>query len=55
MLADDTAGTVKAAVELHRRGKRPNLFIKIPSTRAGIPTIEETIFADVPVNVSLPR
>jgi transaldolase len=53
LLADDTAGTVKAAVELYRRGKRPNLFIKIPGTRAGIPAIEETIFAGVPVNVTL--
>lgn len=52
-LADDTAGTIKAAVELHGRAKRLNLFIKIPGTRAGIPAIEETIFAGVPVNVTL--
>jgi transaldolase len=53
LLADDTAGTIKAAVELHGRAKRPNLFIKIPGTREGIPAIEETIFAGVPVNVTL--
>ena len=53
LLADDTAGTIKAAVELHRRAKHPNLFIKIPGTRKGIPAIEETIFAGVPVNVTL--
>jgi transaldolase len=53
LLADDTAGTIKAAVELHGRAKRPNLFIKIPGTRAGILAIEETIFAGVPVNVTL--
>ena len=35
------------------RAQRPNLFIKIPGTRAGIPAIEETIFAGVPVNVTL--
>ena len=53
LLADDTAGTTKAAARLHARAQRPNLFIKIPGTRAGIPAIEETIFAGVPVNVTL--
>jgi transaldolase len=53
LLADDTAGTIKAATRLHARAQRPNLFIKIPGTRAGIPAIEETIFAGVPVNVTL--
>jgi transaldolase len=53
LLADDTAGTIKAAAELYARAQRPNLFIKIPGTRAGIPAIEETIFAGVPVNVTL--
>jgi transaldolase len=53
LLANDTAGTIKAAVELHGHAKRPNLFIKIPGTREGIPAIEETIFTGVPVNVTL--
>ena len=53
LLADDTAGTVKAAAELHARAQRPNLFIKIPGTDAGLPAIEESIFAGVPVNVTL--
>jgi transaldolase len=53
LLADDTAGTIKAAARLYARAKRPNLFIKIPGTRAGLPAIEETIFAGVPVNVTL--
>ena len=53
LLADDTAGTVKAAAQLHARAQRPNLFIKIPGTSAGIPAIEEAIFAGVPVNVTL--
>ena len=53
LLADDTAGTIKAAIQLHTRAKRPNIFIKIPGTRAGIPAIEEAIFAGVPVNVTL--
>ena len=52
LLAADTAGTIKAAAQLHARAQRPNLFIKIPGTRAGVPAIEETIFAGVPVNVT---
>ena len=39
--------------ELHARAGRPNLFIKIPGTREGLPAVEETIFAGVPVNVTL--
>jgi transaldolase len=53
LLADNTAATIKAAIQLHQRAQRPNLFIKIPGTAAGIPAIEETIFAGVPVNVTL--
>ena len=53
LLSDDTAGSIKAAAELHARAERPNFFIKIPGTRAGIPAIEESIFAGVPVNVTL--
>jgi transaldolase len=53
LLADDTAGTIKAAAGLHRRAQRPNLFIKIPGTAAGVAAIEQTIFAGVPVNVTL--
>src|SRR5579863_10480665 len=52
-LAYDAASTVVAAKELHAKGGRPNLFIKIPGTREGLPAIEETIFAGVPVNVTL--
>jgi transaldolase len=53
LLADDTAGTIKAAAHLHARAQRPNLFIKIPGTPAGLPAIEESIFDGVPVNVTL--
>jgi len=52
-LAYDSEGTLKAALELHAQGGRPNLFIKIPGTPAGIKAIEDTIFAGVPVNVTL--
>ena len=53
LLAYDTAGSIKEAAQLHGRAKRPNLFIKIPGTREGLPAIEETVFAGVPVNVTL--
>jgi transaldolase len=52
-LAHDTASTIAAAKELSARAKRPNLFIKIPGTKEGLPAIEEAIFAGVPVNVTL--
>jgi transaldolase len=53
LLAHDTAGTVAAAKQLHARAGRPNLFIKIPGTPEGLPAIEESVFAGVPVNVTL--
>lgn len=52
-LAHDTAGTIAAAKELSARAARPNLFIKIPGTKEGLPAIEEAIFSGVPVNVTL--
>lgn len=52
-LANDTARTIKAAKDLHARADRPNFFIKIPGTAEGILAIEESIFAGVPVNVTL--
>ena len=48
LLAHDTRTTLAKAKELHARGKRPNLFIKIPGTPEGLPAIEEAIFAGVP-------
>ena len=53
LLAHDTASTIAAAKELSARAGRPNLFIKIPGTKEGLPAIEEAIFAGVPVNVTL--
>ena len=53
LLAYDTASTLAAAKDLHTRAGQPNLFIKIPGTREGLPAIEEAIFAGVPVNVTL--
>jgi transaldolase len=53
LLAHDAKTTLYEAKELHARGKRPNLFIKIPGTKEGLPAIEEAIFAGVAVNVTL--
>ena len=53
LLAHDTARTLAAAKALHARAGRPNLLIKIPGTKEGLPAIEEAIFAGVPINVTL--
>jgi transaldolase len=53
LLAYDTASTLAAAKELHARAGRPNLLIKIPGTNEGLPAIEESIFAGIPINVTL--
>ena len=53
LLAYDTASSLEAAKSLHTRAGQPNLFIKIPGTKEGLPAIEEAIFAGIPVNVTL--
>ena len=53
LLADDSAASIDAAAQIYRQAGRANLFVKIPGTPAGIPAIEESIFAGVPVNVTL--
>jgi transaldolase len=53
LLAHDTAGTLAAAQALRARAGRPNLLIKIPGTKEGLPAIEEAIFAGIPINVTL--
>lgn len=53
LLAYDTASTLAAAKDLFAQAARPNLFIKIPGTKEGLPAIEEAIFAGIPVNVTL--
>lgn len=52
-LARDTEGTIKQARELWERVSRPNLMIKIPATREGIPAIRASIAAGINVNVTL--
>src|SRR5882672_9545629 len=53
LLAHDTKSTIAEAKDLHARAQRPNLMIKIPGTKEGLPAIEEAIFAGIPVNVTL--
>jgi len=53
LLVADTAGSIAAAKRIHDQGDRPNLFVKIPGTPQGVPAIEESILAGVPINVTL--
>src|SRR5256886_1728358 len=53
LLAHDTASTLAAAKQLFARAARPNLLIKIPGTREGLPAIEEAISSGISVNVTL--
>ena len=52
-LAEDTDATIARARELWSRLERPNVFIKIPATEAGIPAIEAAIAEGINVNVTL--
>jgi transaldolase len=53
LLAHNTASTLAEAKQLFARANRPNLLIKIPGTKEGLPAIEEAIVAGIPVNVTL--
>ncbi len=53
VFAYDTKATVEQAKTLHAQAKQPNLFIKIPGTKEGLPAIEDSIFAGIPINVTL--
>lgn len=52
-LAHDTEGTMKEARRLFQSVNRPNVLIKIPGTKAGVPAIEEMLFEGINVNVTL--
>ena len=52
-IADDTEATTKQAAKLHGDAARDNLYIKIPGTPAGLGSIEESIYAGIPINVTL--
>jgi transaldolase len=53
LLAYDTESTLRSARDLFARAGRPNVLIKIPGTTEGLPAIEESIFAGIPINVTL--
>ena len=53
LLVDYAKKTAEVAARLHQQAGKPNLFIKIPGTPAGMQAIEESIFAGVPINVTL--
>jgi transaldolase len=53
LLADNGGETIGQAKTLHAKGERDNLYIKIPGTEAGRKAIEESIFAGIPINVTL--
>ena len=52
-LAHDTEATIEQAQSLHDTVDRPNVLIKIPATKAGLPAITETIAKGISVNVTL--
>jgi transaldolase len=52
-LAHDTDVTKSEAIRLHALVDRPNLYIKIPATEAGLQGIEDSIAAGIPINVTL--
>lgn len=52
-LANDTQGTIEEALWLWEQVARPNLMVKIPATKAGLPAISQVIAAGVNVNVTL--
>ena len=52
LFAYDTQATIQQAADLYGRAEKNN-FIKIPGTPEGLPAIEDSIFAGVPINVTL--
>jgi transaldolase len=52
-LAYDAEGTRAQALDLHETIDRPNLYVKIPATEAGLPAIEDMIAAGRSINVTL--
>jgi transaldolase/glucose-6-phosphate isomerase len=53
LLAHDTNGSIAKAKELWARVARPNVMIKIPGTKEGLPAIEECIYQGININVTL--
>ena len=53
LLVDDAEKTIESVARLNAAAARPNLYIKIPGTKAGVRAIEASIFAGIPINVTL--
>jgi transaldolase len=53
LLAHDTGNTIAAVEAISKKANLPNLLIKIPGTKEGVPAIEEAIFRGIPINVTL--
>ncbi len=53
VFAYDSAKTTEQAAKLWEQAERPNFFIKIPGTPEGLKPIEDSIFAGIPINVTL--
>ncbi len=52
-LADDTDATVAQASELWQRLAQPNVMIKVPGTKAGLPAIEQLTRVGININITL--
>jgi transaldolase / glucose-6-phosphate isomerase len=52
-VANDTQGTIAMARDLFDRVGRPNIFVKIPATKEGLPAIEESIADGININITL--
>jgi len=52
-LAGDTEATIAEARRLHAQIDKPNLHVKIPATKEGLPAIEEMIASGKNINVTL--
>ena len=52
-LANDTAGTIAEARRLWQSVNRPNLLVKIPGTKEGLPAIEQCLSEGININITL--
>jgi transaldolase len=53
LLARDTKGTMEEARRLHRSVNRPNVMVKIPGTKEGLPAIEQMLSEGININITL--
>jgi transaldolase len=53
LLAKDTEGTIKEAVRLYNALRRPNIMVKVPGTKEGIPAVYSLLEQGINVNITL--